>query len=142
MKAPPEPSPQGEPVRGGFFFVFKPHRMGPEKKPPQTRGLGEREKKTLEPKYPNLFFCCLFFLKDTATTETHPLPLHDALPTSFRREGFGWRDGDVPRHGRSSDEGPPRALPSRRAVRVGFFIGSNATANGAEKKPPRTARLE
>src|SRR3990172_2193412 len=32
--------------------------------------------------------CRLFFLNDTATTEIYPLPLHDALPISYRKSGW------------------------------------------------------
>src|SRR5256885_14585821 len=36
----------------------------------------------------SLFF--FFFFNDTATTEIYTLSLHDALPISIIRRGFGW----------------------------------------------------
>src|SRR5208337_5657366 len=35
------------------------------------------------------FVCLLFFFNDTATTEIYTLSLHDALPISRRKTGYG-----------------------------------------------------
>src|SRR2546422_9155439 len=53
-------------------------------------------------------FAFFFFLKDTATTEIYPLPLHDALPISegLVEEAVGEeRDVGPPRHRDPVDHG-------------------------------------
>src|SRR2546427_6910979 len=55
-----------------------------------------------------LIFFLFFFFNDRAPTEIYTLPLHDALPISFRRRPAGTRLSALPR----SSNRRPRRRPS------------------------------
>src|SRR5260221_5193153 len=51
------------------------------------------------------FWCLSFFFNDTATTEIYTLPLHDALPISFRARPMLQSETDI------AGDIEPRLLP-------------------------------